>query len=162
LSAKQTLVKSIIFGIIENMDNRLYLDNCSFNRPYDDQNLLKNYLEAEAKTFIQRKIWQGTFELAWSYMMDYEISFNPFLDRKNQILKWKEKAKVDIDESEKIITMANNIMRKNIKSKDALHLACAIEAECKYFITTDGKILNKFIDNIIIVDPLNFVRMLEV
>jgi predicted nucleic acid-binding protein len=145
-----------------NMDNRLYLDNCSFNRPYDDQNLLKNYLEAEAKTFIQREILQGTFELAWSYMMDYEISFNPFLDRKSQILKWKEKAKVDIDESEKIITMANNIMRKNIKSKDALHLACAVEAKCKYFITTDGKILNKFIDNIIIVDPLNFVRMLEV
>jgi predicted nucleic acid-binding protein len=143
------------------MDNRLYLDNCSFNRPYDDQNLLKNYLEAEAKTFIQKEILQGTFELAWSYVMDYEISFNPFPDRKNQILKWKEKAKIDIDESEKIIVMANNIMKKNIKSKDALHLACAIIAECRYFITTDGKILNKFIDNIIVVDPLNFVRMLE-
>ena len=32
---------------------RLYLDNCSFNRPYDDQSLLRNYLEAEAKVFIQ-------------------------------------------------------------------------------------------------------------
>jgi hypothetical protein len=37
-------------------------------------------------------------------------------------------------------------MQKNIKSKDALHLSCAIEAECKYFITTDRKILNKSIE----------------
>jgi hypothetical protein len=37
------------------MDNRLYLDNCAFNRPYDDQTLLKNYLEAEAKTFIKMR-----------------------------------------------------------------------------------------------------------
>ena len=141
------------------MGDRLYLDNCAFNRPYDDQTLLKNYLEAEAKTFIQKKILQETFELAWSYVMDYEVSFNPFSDRKSQILKWKNIAKVDINESDKIIVMANNIMQKGIKSKDALHLACAIEAECNYFITTDGKILNKSIENIIIFDPINFVRM---
>jgi predicted nucleic acid-binding protein len=146
---------------VENVNNRLYLDNCSFNRPYDDQTILKNYLEAEAKTFIQREILQETFELAWSYMMDYEISFNPFSDRKNQILKWKEKAKIDVDESDKIIIMANDIMKKNIKSKDALHLACAIEAECKYFITTDRRILNKLVDKIIIINPLNFVGVLE-
>ncbi len=112
------------------MNNRLYLDNCSFNRPYDDQTILKNYLEAEAKTFIQREILQETFELAWSYMMDYEISFNPFPDRKNQIQKWKEKAKIDIDESDKIIAIANDIMKQNLKTKDALHLACSIEADC--------------------------------
>jgi hypothetical protein len=62
----------------------LYLDNCSFNRPYDDQSLLRNYLESEAKVFIQKEILQNNFELAWSYIMDYEISFNPFPDRKNR------------------------------------------------------------------------------
>jgi hypothetical protein len=72
-----------------NMKERLYLDNCSFNRPYDDQSLLKNRLESEAKIYIQSEIFNGTYELAWSYIMDYEISFNPFSDRKNQIVKWK-------------------------------------------------------------------------
>jgi hypothetical protein len=72
-----------------NMKERLYLDNCSFNRPYDDQSLLKNRLESEAKIYIQREILNGAYELAWSYIMDYEISFNPFSDRKNQIVKWK-------------------------------------------------------------------------
>jgi hypothetical protein len=80
------------------MAYRLYLDNCSFNRPYDNQSLLKNYIEAEAKTYIQKEILQKNFELAWSYVMDYEISFNPFSDRKSQILKWKNIAIVDISE----------------------------------------------------------------
>jgi predicted nucleic acid-binding protein len=142
--------------------NRLYLDNCSFNRPYDDQSLLKNYLEAEAKIYIQKEILQKNFELAWSYIIDYEISFNPFLDRKNQILKWKNIAIVDIDESEKIIAKANEIMNKNIKPKDSLHLACAIEAKCNYFITTDGKILNKAVEEIMVIDPIDFVRIFEV
>jgi hypothetical protein len=37
------------------MDNRIYLDNCSFNRPYDDQTLLRNYLEAEQFDYTK---WQ--------------------------------------------------------------------------------------------------------
>jgi len=138
------------------------LDNCSFNRPYDDQSLLKNYLEAEAKTYIQKEILQNNFELVWSYVMDYEISFNPFFDRRNQILKWKEIAVVDISESEKIIAAANDINNKNVKPKDSLHIACAIEAKCDYFITTDNKILNKIIENIVIIDPINFIREYEV
>jgi predicted nucleic acid-binding protein len=94
--------------------------------------------------------------------MDYEVSFNPFLDRKNQILKWKNIAIVDIGESEEIIASANEIMNKNIKPKDSLHLACAIKAECNYFITTDSKILNKPMEKIVVIDPINFVRLCEV
>jgi predicted nucleic acid-binding protein len=141
---------------------RLYLDNCSFNRPYDDQSLLKNHLEAEAKTYIQEEILERNYELAWSYMMDFEVSFNPFSDRKNQILKWKNIAIIDINESEKVITLANEIMIKNIRPKDSLHLACAIEAGCDYFITTDEKILKKTIENIIAIDPIDFVKEIEV
>ncbi|MDR2481521.1 MAG: hypothetical protein LBD07_04415 [Spirochaetaceae bacterium] len=50
-------------------------------------------------------------------------------------------------------------MEKHIKSKDALHLSCAIEAECKYFITTDRKVLNKSIEDVIVVDPVDFIKI---
>ena len=50
------------------MENWLYLDNCCFNRPYDDQSYLKNYLEAEAKIYIQKEILNKNYELVWSYM----------------------------------------------------------------------------------------------
>ena len=143
------------------MGVRLYLDNCCFNRPYDDQSFLKNYLESEAKIFIQKEILQKKYELAWSYMMDFEVAFNPFSDKKNQILKWKNIAVIDVGESGKVIALANEMMKGNIKPKDALHLACAIEAGCNYFITTDGKLLNKYIANIIVIDPIDFVKMTE-
>jgi len=144
------------------MKKRLYLDNCCFNRPYDDQSLLRNYLETEAKIYIQKEILKENFELVWSYMMDYEISFNPFSDRKAQIIKWKNLAIVDIDESDEVIGLANEIIEEKIKPKDSLHLSCAIRAECNFFITTDTKILNKHINKIIIIDPIDFVKRLGV
>jgi len=44
--------------------NRLYLDNCCFNRPYDDQTNINIHLEAQAKIFIQNEILNKNFELA--------------------------------------------------------------------------------------------------
>jgi predicted nucleic acid-binding protein len=76
------------------MKNRIYLDNCCFNRPYDDQAYLTIRLESEAK--------------------------------------------------------------------DALHLACAVTANCDYFLTTDKGILNKRVDAVTIINPIDFVRTLGV
>ena len=45
---------------------RLYLDSCTFNRPFDDQNQLKIKLETEAKLFIQQGIFDNKYELIWS------------------------------------------------------------------------------------------------
>ena len=47
---------------------KIYLDNCCFNRPFDDQSQLRILLEAEAKLRIQENIRSGTFELVWSYV----------------------------------------------------------------------------------------------
>jgi len=143
------------------MKKRLYLDNCSFNRPYDNQALLKNYLQAEAKIYIQKEIFADNFELVWSYVMDFEVSFNPFSERRNQILKWKNIAKVDINISDKIVDRASKIMKEGIRPKDALHLSCAIEAQCGYFVTTDDKILNKKVEGVTIIDPIDFIKTLE-
>ena len=140
---------------------RLYLDNCCFNRPYDDLSLLGNYLEAEAKMYIQRGILNGKFELAWSYIMDYEISFNPFSERKAQITKWKNIAKTTVLESAPVLKTANRFVETGLKTHDALHLACAIEAECDYFITTDKKILKTSANQIIAINPIDFIRILE-
>ncbi len=54
-----------------------YLDNCCFNRPYDDQNHQKILLETEAKLNIQQKITIGEIELVWSYILDFENNENP-------------------------------------------------------------------------------------
>jgi len=137
---------------------RLYIDNCCFNRPYDDQTVLNVHLEAEAKLFIQNEILKNNFELAWSFMMDYEIMSNPFYDRQFAFMKWKNRAVVDIDPEEGILIQAKEFRKMNVKEKDALHIACALKAQCVYFLTTDRKILNKDISAIQIMNPLDFIR----
>jgi hypothetical protein len=57
--------------------------------------------------------------------------------------------------------MANQIMREGIKAKDSLHIACTIEAQSKYFITTDRKMPKKSIDGIAIMNQIDFVRSME-
>ena len=140
---------------------KIYLDNCCFNRPFDDQTQLRIRLEAEAKLSIQAEILNGKYELAWSYILDFENAQNPFEQRKETIRNWREIAYIDIDENEKIIKLAEQIAVTGIKPKDSLHIACAIIGGCEYFITTDTKILNKSIDGITLIDPIGFIRLVE-
>jgi len=144
--------------MINMIKKRVYLDNCCFNRPYDEQTDLKVHLEAEAKMFVQNEILNKTLELAWSFMMDYEISSNPFQDRRMAFLRWKNIAVVDIDPIEEILRKGQTLVQKRIKKKDALHIACAIAAKCDYFLTTDKRILNKNIQEITLINPIDFLR----
>ena len=140
---------------------KLYLDNCCFNRPFDDQTQLKIKLEAEAKLFIQKNILTGNYRLVWSYILDFENSQNPFEQRKETIRNWREVASIDISENDQIVELAKKITTTGIKPKDALHLACAIYSECEYFITTDAEILNKKVDGIKLIDPIGFIKLQE-
>lgn len=59
----------------------IYLDNCCFNRPFDDQKQIRIQIETEAKLFIQEEIANGNYRLAWSFMLDYENAANPFPEK---------------------------------------------------------------------------------
>ena len=52
---------------------RVYLDNCCYNRPYDDQSYMRIHLETQAKLYIQEMIKEKKIELVNSYMLEYEI-----------------------------------------------------------------------------------------
>ncbi|MCL2416752.1 MAG: PIN domain-containing protein [Bacteroidales bacterium] len=142
------------------MKYRIYLDNCCFNRPYDDQTHLLVQLETEAKLFVQRAVLQGEFELVWSYILDYENSLNPYQNRRRSIAKWRNVAMLNVTSSESIVKRTKEIMLKGIKTKDAMHIACALHAKCHYFLTTDKKILHTSIDKISIVNPIDFIKIL--
>lgn len=86
---------------------KIYLDNCCFNRPFDDQSQLRIRLESEAKLKIQEEIRAGKFHLVWSYILDYENSKNPFQERKIRIAESKKYADLDIPESKELLERAN-------------------------------------------------------
>ena len=79
---------------------KIYLDNCCFNRPFDDQKQLRIKLETEAKLNIQERILQKEIELAWSYILGFENESNPFEQRSLAIRGWKNHASVDTDETQ--------------------------------------------------------------
>lgn len=136
---------------------KIYLDNCCFNRPFDDQSQIKIYLEAQAKLDIQKKIKQGKYDLVWSYILEYENKMNPFEERKESIIKWKKIAKEHIMENAEIVEFAEEINKKGIKPKDSIHISCAKYSKCEYFITTDRLLLNKNIEGIRIINPTQFI-----
>ncbi|MCK5720009.1 MAG: PIN domain protein, partial [Thiomargarita sp.] len=113
---------------------KVYLDNCCFNRPFDDQSFLTIQLETEAKLYIQEEIKLGHISLAWSYILDFENSVNPFVERRIEIQKWKDLADSFVSETKEILLIMDNLVSIGLKSLDALHIACAISLECEYFI----------------------------
>ena len=142
------------------MKMRIYLDNCCFNRPFDDQSQIRIRLESEAKLRIQNDIIEEKFELVWSYILEAENLANPFEERMNAILDWKRQAVVEIKESVQILGKAMKLKKIGLRSKDALHISCALYAKCNYFLTTDDKIVSKnnLIKDISIVDPIGFIK----
>lgn len=139
---------------------KIYLDNCCFNRPFDDQSQIRVRLEAEAKLKIQADIQDGKFELVWSYITGVENMANPFKERKRAIQEWKRFSSMIIKEEKKILDKAIQLNQAGLRSKDALHIACAIYAGCGYFITTDDKIINKrnLIEELTLTDPIGFIK----
>jgi hypothetical protein len=145
-------------GMEKNM--KIYLDNCCFNRPFDDQSQIRIRLESEAKLAIQEEIRAKKVQLIWSYILDYENNKNPYQERKERIKGWKKYSAQDIQERPELIETANLLSQKGLQKIDSLHIACAIFAKCEYFLTTDDKILQraKLIDDINVNDPIGFIK----
>jgi predicted nucleic acid-binding protein len=147
---------------VNNLDRmKIYLDNCCFNRPFDDQTQLRICLETEAKLFIQSLVVNEKVDLIWSYVLLFENFHNPFEIRKNAILDFSKHATVTIVEKAEILIKANEISKAGIKAYDSLHISCAIYGKCNYFITTDDRILKYKNDTIQIVDPIEFIKLWE-
>ena len=136
----------------------VYLDNCCFNRPFDDQLHPLVKIETEAKLLIQAEVLAGKLKLVWSYILYQENHDNPYPNRKNQISIWEPLASQTIVRTVEIETHAESLLPIGFKVKDALHIACAIAANADYFITTDKKVLNKIVPGITIVNPIDFIK----
>jgi len=136
---------------------KVYLDNCCFNRPYDDQTQLRIELETKAKLHIQQSIVEKKILLVSSVILEFENDKNPYQIRKIVIKDFLQHACEYVAKSDDVIDIANEIKSKGIKIKDASHLACAIYAKCDYFLTTDDRLLKFKEDRVSIENPVDFI-----
>jgi predicted nucleic acid-binding protein len=143
---------------------KIYLDNCCFNRPYDEQSYETIRLESEAKLFVQEKIHNGSISLVWSFILDFENNANPYDNQKESIAEWKQISCENVTAEMAVLERARDVAAiYRVKPKDAIHIASAIFAHCDYFLTTDRQLLKKVssLKEIRTVNPIDFIQILE-
>jgi len=140
---------------------KLYLDNCCFNRPFDDQSQLLVRLETEAKLFIQQQIKEGKAEIVWSSILDLEIKQNPYQSRREASDMFRRLSQTIVDIDDEVRRLSLVFQTQGLAFVDSLHVASAIKAECDYFLTVDKKILNKTISEIEVLNPVQFIQFHE-
>lgn len=130
------------------------------NRPFDDQSQVRIKEETKAVFEIRRRIESALIELAWSFVIDYETSRNPFAERQREAGSWKSLSIIEIGPSNKILAKAIGLRSFGLKEIDALHISCALEAKSSYFITTDDAILKKAkaVQGLNVVSPIDFLK----
>lgn len=105
----------------------------------------------------------GELQLVTSYVLRYENSRNSFTTRRTVIEKFLKNYSsyhVGADKAQKIKHLAKPIIASGVKMKDAFHIACALEAGCKYFLSTDERLLKKFrSDEMLLLNPINFIML---
>lgn len=147
----------------------IYFDMNVYNRMFDDQSQLRIRFESMAIDIIFELIEKEQYDLTWSFVLDYENNNNPFINRKKYIESLSSICKMTIIPDMKIKELAKAIMDKsNAKSKDSLHLACAIHGGCNYFITCDDKFIKTIDKNrekliealgeVRLFNPIDFLR----
>ena len=143
---------------------KIYIDNCCYNRPFDNSNDNNVQIETAAKLFIQSLIKYGDIFLVSSFVLYSEIIDNPSEYKKNSILRFVDDYAKEYISSTIIpeaLNVASDIMKSGIKAFDAVHVACAILAECYYFITTDKRLLRYKTDQIELLNPIEFIKIWE-
>jgi len=140
---------------------RIYLDNCCYNRPFDDQTQTSIAIETIAKLKIQESVKNGEYELVWSDVLEYENDNNPYDHKRNAIGLWRILASDFVKINNDILHYAENIGRMGIDEYDAMHIACAVASGCDYFITVDKKLLKRTLDEIEIISPITFIMLTE-
>ena len=141
---------------------KIYLDNCCYNRPYDNQSYLRISLESQAKLFIQHLIRVNQLELVTSYVLEYENSRNPHISRHDTIEDFFQNASeyIGAERNNEVLVLAEQIQVSGIKTADACHIACAELAKCDYFLTTDDRVLKYKTDKVTIVNPVQFIQII--
>lgn len=122
---------------------KIYLDNCSLQRPLDDRTQIRVEQEAEAVIEILSLCESGKVTLISSEILQFEIRNNSDSERRETTFGILKIARENITVNEEIENRAQEFENDGIKPIDALHLACAEIEKIDYFCTCDDKFLKK-------------------
>ena len=120
---------------------KLYLDNCCYNRPYDDQTQARIHMESEAVLAIINKCKQNNDEIIGSPVLDFEIEQIVNIEKCNNVKNFYDQTinrrfEYNVD----ILKRVKELFKKTtIRTLDRFHLAFAENADVYVLLTTDDK-----------------------
>ncbi|MFQ6137473.1 MAG: type II toxin-antitoxin system VapC family toxin [Candidatus Hydrothermarchaeales archaeon] len=121
---------------------KIYLDTNVWSRPFDkpSQRMIE---ETNAFFDILEKSYKGSLAIVGSLVLDVEVGRTENLEKRAVTERI-----IAIFVSEHFQDIPSSKVREikeatELKLPDATHLACAVEAGCKYFITCDDEIIKK-------------------
>ena len=122
---------------------KIYMDNCCYNRVFDDRSYANVYLEENSVLMILELVENGYIDLCGSKVLRSEMFAVQDEFKRNQLLSMYKLCKEEIKVTEEIAKRATEIRNKsNIRLMDSLHLACAEQMSVEVLLTTDKKFMN--------------------
>jgi len=141
---------------------RLYLDVCTYCRPFDDQNFLRIRLETDAFYLITQYIKQEKYQAVVSPVHFKEVNAIPELKKRMKIQALLRKIDTKIlYKADKARQRAEELYSLKFGIADAAHVAYA-EQLADIFITCDDKLLKKCKNSslsIITMNPMEFLLL---
>lgn len=120
---------------------KVYMDNCCYYRPFDDQTQDRILLEADAILAIIYRCGQCKLELIGSDILDYEMSNTKDTSKFQKANAMYSAATVKISLSSEIQERANQLQNFGLKPYDCLHLASAEIGGVDVYLTTDDNLI---------------------
>jgi predicted nucleic acid-binding protein len=128
----------------ENRKLKIYLDNCCYNRPYDNLLIERNRLESEAVMSIIKLAQGGFLDIIGSEAIEFEMENLSDLEKLDNVRELYGIAGKRVEYDDSIFARAVEIRKRNkyIRPLDSLHLASAEKAEADLLLTTDDRFMN--------------------
>ena len=118
---------------------KIYLDVCCLCRPFDDHNVTRTRLEAEAVLAILLRC-SLDWELVISTAVLYEIGLIVDPARKSRVIQLTNRSEETIRIDADLLLRSETIETTGVMGMDAIHIACAEKAGA-VFLTTDDEVI---------------------
>jgi predicted nucleic acid-binding protein len=116
---------------------KIYLDVCSWCRPYDDLSQARIYIESEAVLGILHLCKTQSWTVAASEVIEIELLRIKDAEKLENVKGLYEDAAEYLTVTDDVMQLAQQFQRQGIKKYDSLHLATAEINGYDVFLTTD-------------------------
>ena len=120
---------------------KIYLDNCCYNRPFDEQTQMKIHLEGEAILAIINKCKQNNDEIIGSAALEFEIDKIANIKKKEKVKYfYNQTITIKVNYKADVLKRVQELSEQtNIRTLDKFHLSFAETSGADVLLTTDDK-----------------------